>query len=284
MNCSTFQFPTIDLYVTGKCNFSCPYCFGEDVKKPGIDAEVYSKVISFAQHCRTSIGFTGGEPLLHPNFRDLVKAASKSNIPLILRTNGMLLGEYMDVIKSFQWIGISIDGADEKTVKRMRPSTSNFDYLETDKWNTPLENIKLINNQNPETKILLASLVSSFNYKALIRLAEIINSQNLKVSKWKLYQFTRNNFRSMSTSTKYETTTKYFEQVVESIRVSFKGDVIYKSGIGNCLLIDTKGTVRVNETIVGSVFEDFQELENKVRRLTMFKQISLNKVSTYDSE
>ena len=88
----------------------------------------------------------------------------------------------------------------------------------------------------------------------------------------------------MSTSTKYETTTKYFEQVVESIRVSFKGDVIYKSGTGNCLLIDTKGTVRVNETIVGSVFEDFQELENKVRRLTMFKQISLNKVSTYDSE
>ncbi|WP_278381883.1 radical SAM protein [Pseudoalteromonas distincta] len=270
--------------MTGKCNFSCPYCFGEDVKKPGIDAEVYSKVISFAKHCRTSIGFTGGEPLLHPNFRDLVKAASKSNIPLILRTNGMLLGEYMDVIKSFQWIGISIDGADEKTVKRMRPSTSNFDYQETDKWNTPLENIKLINNQNPETKILLASLVSSFNYKALIRLAEIINSQNLNVSKWKLYQFTRNNFRSMSTSTKYETTTKYFEQVVESIRVSFKGDVIYKSGTGNCLLIDTKGTVRVNETIVGSVFEDFQELENKVRRLTMFKQISLNKVSTYDSE
>jgi len=282
MNCSTFQFPTIDLYVTGKCNFSCPYCFGEDVKKQGIDAEVYSRVLRFAEYCGTSIGFTGGEPLLHPDFRVLVEKANKLNIPLILRTNGMLLGEYMDLINYFIWIGISIDGADEKTIKRMRPSSSTFDYSEDDKWLLPLANIAEINTKNPETKILLASLVSSFNAQSLVKLAEIINSKDLKISKWKLYQFTRNNFRSLYASERFETSLELFEQTAKAIALSFKGNVISKQGSGNCLLVDTQGNVRINESIIGTVFENFDRLESKIRNLTMFKQISVNKVSTYE--
>ena len=283
MSCSSFQFPTIDLYVTGKCNFSCPYCFGEDVKKTGIETKVYSRVLHFAKYCGTSIGFTGGEPLLHPDFRSLVESASMLNIPLILRTNGMLLGEYMDLINHFKWIGVSIDGADEKTVKKMRPSTLSFDYSEDEKWTIPLENIAKINSTNPQTKILLASLVSSFNANSLIKLAEIINAKGLKISKWKLYQFTRNNFRSLKASEKYETSLEFFEQVAKTITHSFKGDVIYKLGTGNCLLVDTLGNVRVNKTVIGTIFEDFDKLENKIRRLTMFKQISLNKLSTYEA-
>ena len=64
----------------------------------------------------------------------------------------MLLGEYMDLINHFKWIGVSIDGADEKTVKKMRSSTLSFDYSEDEKWTIPLENIAKINSTNLKRK------------------------------------------------------------------------------------------------------------------------------------
>ena len=274
-------FPVIDLYITGNCNFRCPYCFGEDVNKGDISEEIFCRVVKFADYCNTSIGFTGGEPLLHNNFRKLVEIATNEEVPIILRTNGMLIADFLDVLGSFEWIGVSIDGATNSTVKRMRPSSSLYSYRESEKWLRPMNNIQLINKLYPNVKVLLASLVSSFNTPSLIALARMIKESELSIDKWKLYQLTRNNFRSLNTSSKYEIEEDSITELSLVLGDYFDGEIVCKVGDGNCLLVDTNGLVRVNSIIVGSIFEENSELERKIRRLDAYGNININKIKTY---
>jgi MoaA/NifB/PqqE/SkfB family radical SAM enzyme len=284
MESRSIPFPVIDLYVTGQCNFRCPYCFGEDVSKGDIDKVTFARVVEFASHCKSSIGFTGGEPLLHEDFRGLVNVATSKKVPIILRTNGMLIDKYLDVIGMFEWVGISIDGASESVVKKMRPSAPKYKYVEADKWKKPIDNIRLINKHYPQVKVLLASLVSSFNSSSLLKLARDIQENDLAIDKWKLYQFTRNNFRSLTSSSKFETSSEFISEVCESLQKVYHGEIVNKVGDGNCLLVDTNGSVRVNDALIGNVFDDMILLEKKIRQLDMFNKISVNKIHTYNVE
>lgn len=276
------KFPIIDLYVTGKCNFRCPYCFGEDSNKGDITEKVFTRVIEFAKFCGSSIGLTGGEPLLHKQLRSLVGVAVANQVPLILRTNGMMLNNYMDIVGAFKWIGVSVDGA-SSLVRRMRPSSPGFNYQDDEKWKLPLSNIQLVNSQHPNVKILLASLVSSFNSLSLIELAKCLRDENVYVDKWKLYQFTRNNFRSLIASDKYETTDESLHSLAASLKQYYHGEIVTKVGEGNCLIVDTDGLVRVNSCLLGSVFEDEHLLLDRIRNAELFSLIQHNKEVTYDA-
>jgi MoaA/NifB/PqqE/SkfB family radical SAM enzyme len=277
------KFPVIDLYITGKCNFRCPYCFGEDVSKGDIDIRVFERAVEFAKYCGSNIGFTGGEPLLHESFRGLVKIAKDNEVPIILRTNGMLLHEYLDIISSFEWIGISIDGASKNEVRKMRPTASGFEYDEVDKWINPLENIKFIKKNYPEVKILLASMVSGFNVSSLVELSRYLCKENILVDKWKLYQFTRNNFRSLTSSDKFETTEDLINDLKINLKKYYNGDLVSKIGEGNCLVVDTSGRIRINEDHLGSIFEDYSLLVEKITGFDSFRLIKHNKDITYNA-
>jgi len=99
------KISTLDIKITNKCNYACEYCFGEPDQTTDIDLETFNKSLLLAKALGANfLEFCGGEPLMHPEFAKLTAIAKENNFDLILRSNGILIGKYLDLIaKNFQW-------------------------------------------------------------------------------------------------------------------------------------------------------------------------------------
>lgn len=91
---SNFKF--IYLEITNKCNLNCPFCPSTinngdrvlDLNK----IESYLKEIS--KYTNTVYLHILGEPLLHPNFEEIIKLCDVYNLKVRLTTNGSLVDKY----------------------------------------------------------------------------------------------------------------------------------------------------------------------------------------------
>lgn len=112
------QYPAyISFSLTYKCNLACPMCFQFD--RPRYDGVTsLEKYISIAEeieswNSKPWITLWGGEPTLNKDFREIYYAFLKAAGLLAICTNGTLLRNYFDLIKSplsnTFWV-ISIDG------------------------------------------------------------------------------------------------------------------------------------------------------------------------------
>ena len=114
-----YYFPRMNLMITGKCNLNCLHCFNAKDNAP-INSELsYEDIINILDqakdigvHCFT---LTGGEPLVHHRFLDIVKAIYERDMYVFeLNTNGLLITQKM--LDTFKEIGckplikISFDG------------------------------------------------------------------------------------------------------------------------------------------------------------------------------
>jgi organic radical activating enzyme len=94
-------FPHCDINITLNCNLKCEYCSnfipfqGGDIAKEDIAnwIEIWSKRIE-----PKIIYILGGEPLLHPNYEEIVLAAQQAwkNSKICIITNGILLPKVHD--------------------------------------------------------------------------------------------------------------------------------------------------------------------------------------------
>lgn len=124
---------TVWIQITGTlCNIACRHCFvnagPKSVSIPTMSrAQVEAALREAAELGARDAYFTGGEPFLHPEIRDLVDFALE-RMPLTILTNALLIDEDLAA-----WIGdrfarsrysfdlrVSLDGATEKTNDRVR--------------------------------------------------------------------------------------------------------------------------------------------------------------------
>ena len=106
----------VSYLVTTGCNLSCIYC---ENPRHGLRGDLSSldQVLRILQTIRgdvDSLILTGGEPLLHPEIKGLVRAA-KQDIGfrhLTLITNGLLLAEHRDLLSVLDLLVISLDSVD----------------------------------------------------------------------------------------------------------------------------------------------------------------------------
>jgi pyruvate-formate lyase-activating enzyme len=77
--------------LTPKCNYRCPYCFDQEKAQPQIPYRLEECLPVFdrlaRRYGRMQVGFTGGEPTLHPLFFPLVKHLSAAGQVLFVSTN-----------------------------------------------------------------------------------------------------------------------------------------------------------------------------------------------------
>lgn len=110
------------------CNLRCIMCPWENVRnqienKGNMSQEVWNGLRPHLNEVR-SIDFTGGgEPLLQPHLLDWISQAKNAGCEAGFLTNGLLLNEkvserLLDV--GLNWIGFSIDGADQGTYESIR--------------------------------------------------------------------------------------------------------------------------------------------------------------------
>jgi SynChlorMet cassette radical SAM/SPASM protein ScmF len=115
---------TFYLYLSDSCNLACRHCwitprFVHGRADPGdvIDVEHLNAAIGDALPLGlNSIKLTGGEPMLHPRFREIVDLISQKNLSLFMETNGTLLtletARYLKKKTSMDFVSVSLDHAD----------------------------------------------------------------------------------------------------------------------------------------------------------------------------
>jgi len=83
----------INIFVTYRCNLSCPYCFAHDLQqeyRQDLQPEEFDKLLKWMTATRvTAVAFIGGEPTLHPKIVEMVRATAEAGITVTMFTNGL---------------------------------------------------------------------------------------------------------------------------------------------------------------------------------------------------
>ncbi|ADL50708.1 radical SAM/SPASM domain-containing protein [Clostridium cellulovorans] len=95
------------IILTHNCNFRCIYCFNNsgEAKTVQLNTNEWLEVIKQARELGiVKCTVSGGEPMLHPGFFDILRAITDSGMSVYICTNGSLVDE--NVVKQFKEIGL----------------------------------------------------------------------------------------------------------------------------------------------------------------------------------
>jgi SynChlorMet cassette radical SAM/SPASM protein ScmF len=146
------RLTSLYLYASGSCNLACRHCWivpeflgpevlGAEVLgfEAGASAErgqhVPLEYVEKAIGEGRSLGLghvklTGGEPTLHPRFRELVALIANAGLRMTMETNGTLvdddLATFLKATPGFSFVSVSLDGADAETHDTMRSVPGSF--------------------------------------------------------------------------------------------------------------------------------------------------------------
>jgi MoaA/NifB/PqqE/SkfB family radical SAM enzyme len=114
--------------ITNECNLACLHCIEES--GPGkafadeLDAaKVFAILDQLMDHDVPYLSFSGGEPMLHPQFFEMVERVCARGAQLKIETNGHYLSvENCERMKELgvKAVQVSLDGASARTFNRMR--------------------------------------------------------------------------------------------------------------------------------------------------------------------
>lgn len=121
----------VDLQITRRCLMGCPHCYvsaeaaGEHMSFS--DAQIALDEITSAGICQLAIG--GGEPLLHPQFSQILKYAYRRGlVPNVTTTGQGLTQELLDSLANYCGaVALSLEGIGEGFNVRRR---SGFDFFQ----------------------------------------------------------------------------------------------------------------------------------------------------------
>ncbi len=128
----------IVLHITNRCNFNCSFCVrnhsivaGEKITDRDLAVPVFKEILVGGKKNGIQENFfSGGEPILHPYFRELIWLTSKYNYKFGIISNGWFFEDYWPIIKGY-WKNIfeltfSLDGATAAVHDLIRNKRSSF--------------------------------------------------------------------------------------------------------------------------------------------------------------
>lgn len=136
-----------NIAITTYCNLHCPYCFAdtmintEDIKN--ISLEQFENVLTWLERDKhnpmaTSIGLIGGEPTLHPKFKEILSITEtflKRNCNKgILFTNGVYLEKFLPFIPSEMDILLNINTPSAMTEEQWNKMNNTLSRLNLYGW------------------------------------------------------------------------------------------------------------------------------------------------------
>jgi len=129
---------TYYMYITKGCNLACQHCWiSPTFEKDGgsgecLDFDLYKIALDEGIPLGLKqVKFTGGEPLLHPDFVKMADYATEKGIRTWMETNGTLLTSeiaiYLKSKTSLDFVSVSLDGAVASTNDGFRNVPGGFD-------------------------------------------------------------------------------------------------------------------------------------------------------------
>lgn len=133
------RLSSIYMYASGACNLNCSHCWiNPEYQKEGttsslhLDPALVKKALTQGKPLGLrSVKLTGGEPLLNPRIKEIIELISSEGMSIIIETNGTLvdktMAKFLKETKKFQFISVSLDGADAETHEELRRVEGSFD-------------------------------------------------------------------------------------------------------------------------------------------------------------
>lgn len=169
-------FPTsIMIKLTNRCNFKCSFCSQGESSNRDIDIRIVKKVLEEAKlYGVTEIIYSGGEPLLYKNFREVISYGHKLGLFQTVVTNGFFIDKYIeDIIGNISQIGISIHG-DEETHDLITGFPGNYSRI--------VKNIEYLNCNNFSPKITLNFTITESNIHTIHEVMAFAKTNNCSLS------------------------------------------------------------------------------------------------------
>src|ERR1051325_4507724 len=116
----------IVIELTNRCNLSCAHCYDERHAASGdLPVEIVEKVLHEGKSCGIDhMSFTGGEPTIHRQFKEIIKHVAAAEYRFSFVTNGVsFLRIYSLLLRYRRWfagVTFSLDGAREETHDSLR--------------------------------------------------------------------------------------------------------------------------------------------------------------------
>ncbi len=170
-------------YLTEGCNLACRHCWiapkydADGTRYPMLPLELFERAIAEAKELGLkSVKLTGGEPLLHPKFEELLEIVRREELGLGVETNGLLCTDPVarEIAKApRRSVSVSIDGADAETHDWIRGVQGSFEGAVRAVRNlaaadTPPQIIMSLMRENVE------------QMEALVRMAEELGASSVK--------------------------------------------------------------------------------------------------------
>ena len=114
--------------ITNECNLACLHCIEESGPGKAFRDElsreqVFDVLAQFIEHEIPYLSFSGGEPMVHPLFFEMVEYVCAEGAQLKVETNGhYLTPENCERLRTLgvKAVQVSLDGATRSTFNRMR--------------------------------------------------------------------------------------------------------------------------------------------------------------------
>ena len=136
------------------CNFKCVHCYNSQEPRQIMNMKMAFRIIDELEAMGTMhIYLTGGEVLLHPDFKKIYKYIRKKGIMVSVLTNASLIDEqFIELFKRYTpyVLDISLYGATNLTYTKVTGQDDGFDRV--------YQNLKLLKNSNIEFSLKTIAL------------------------------------------------------------------------------------------------------------------------------
>ena len=163
-------FPiTVEIDPSNKCNHRCDWCVSiESHTGEKLDLDQFHELIAELKRARTrSIVIKGGgEPTLHPEFNEMVRAGSSEGLSVGLISNGTLpwAGSVEAVLECCEWVRISLDAASSTTHRAIHGSG---DFVKI------TDNIKALSRGAEATLVGINFVAEPRNYQEILAFTQM---------------------------------------------------------------------------------------------------------------
>lgn len=177
-NTSFSQPELFYLKITENCNFKCRNCDiwkQNSENKKEINWEQLIDNLSTLQACK-SITLSGGEPLLSPNFWEIVNLLKDKGIKISLNTNGYLIDKETSqkLAASISKVEISLYSLNADTYNELRQVPNAHTKV--------LQAIDFLQQANPKLEIFIAFLMTPENIHEATEVIKYFSKKNIWVS------------------------------------------------------------------------------------------------------
>ena len=130
----------IYLEITNSCNLNCKFCTYDKGNNFLSYQQISNCIEQIKPHCNYIYLHILGEPLLHPNFNEILDLLDSKDMYLQLVTNGTLLNKYPDILK-------------HNCLRKLSISIHSINNLDIDNSYFEIINNLINNNQNKNIEL-----------------------------------------------------------------------------------------------------------------------------------